>query len=59
MGLPLTKALVELHGGTLELDSEIGVGTTVTLRFPAERVMHAQGFREDAKASRRGALAAS
>ena len=37
LGLPLTKALVELHGGTLELQSQPGVGTTVTARFPAER----------------------
>ena len=35
LGLPLTKALVELHGATLELDSEVDVGTTVTVRFPA------------------------
>ncbi len=42
LGLPLTKVLVELHGGTLELDSEIEVGTTVTIRFPAERVLRAQ-----------------
>ena len=39
LGLPLTKALVELHGGTLDLESEIGVGTTVTVELPAERVV--------------------
>ncbi len=39
LGLPLTKALVELHGGALDLQSEVGVGTTVTVRFPAERIM--------------------
>jgi PAS domain S-box-containing protein len=38
LGLPLTKALVELHGGSLDLQSEPGVGTTVTARFPAERI---------------------
>jgi len=38
LGLPLSKTLVELHGGRLELASEIGVGTTVTVRFPPERV---------------------
>ena len=37
LGLPLTKALVELHGGTLDLQSLPNVGTTVTVRFPAER----------------------
>src|SRR5690606_11889026 len=34
LGLPLTKRLVELHNGSLELRSAIGVGTTVTVRFP-------------------------
>ncbi len=38
LGLPLTKALTELHGGSLDLRSEVSVGTTVTVRFPAERV---------------------
>jgi two-component system cell cycle sensor histidine kinase PleC len=37
LGLPLTKALVELHGGTMELKSKVGAGTTVTLCFPATR----------------------
>ncbi|HUC60717.1 MAG TPA: PAS-domain containing protein [Alphaproteobacteria bacterium] len=39
LGLPLAKALVELHGGTLALDSKVGVGTTVTVRLPKERVL--------------------
>ena len=39
LGLPLTKALAELHAGSLDLRSEPGAGTTVTLRFPAERVV--------------------
>ena len=37
LGLPIAKQLVELHGGNLELDSELGRGTTVTFRLPAER----------------------
>ncbi len=37
LGLPLTKALVELHGATLELESEFGAGTTATVRFPPSR----------------------
>ena len=41
LGLPLTKALVESHGGSLDLQSQFGVGTTVTVRFPAERVVGA------------------
>src|SRR5262249_432580 len=39
LGLPLTKSLVELHGGRLDLDSELGKGTTVVVRFPHERLV--------------------
>jgi signal transduction histidine kinase len=39
LGLTLTKALIERHGGHLSLDSAPGVGTTVRLVFPSERVM--------------------
>ena len=38
LGLPLVKSLIELHGGALELESEPGIGTTATLRFPPECV---------------------
>jgi PAS domain S-box-containing protein len=36
LGLPLTKALTEMHGGRFELASDLGAGTTVTLRFPPD-----------------------
>ena len=39
LGLPLTKSLVEMHGGYLDLQSKVGVGTSVTVRFPAERIV--------------------
>ncbi|MBT7486785.1 MAG: histidine kinase, partial [Rhodospirillales bacterium] len=39
LGLPLTHGLVEAHGGTLNLESKPGVGTTVTIEFPKERVV--------------------
>ena len=39
LGLPLVKLMIELHGGTLDIDSEPGVGTTVRLRFPPERTI--------------------
>jgi len=39
--------LVELHGGTLDLQSDVGIGTTVTVRFPAERVAAARPTRSD------------
>ena len=38
LGLPIARALVEAHGGTLTLESEIDVGTSVTITIPAERV---------------------
>jgi signal transduction histidine kinase len=39
LGLPLAKQLIELHGGTLTLDSAVGQGTTVTLTVPATRLI--------------------
>jgi len=39
LGLPITKAQIELHGGTLEIRSRLGEGTQATLRFPSERVL--------------------
>ena len=42
LGLPLTKALVELHGGILDLQSKLGEGTVVTLIFPVGRVLAAK-----------------
>jgi signal transduction histidine kinase len=38
LGLPISRALTQLHGGTLELSSRPGSGTTVTVRLPPERV---------------------
>ncbi len=34
LGLPLTRQFVEAHGGTVELLSEPGIGTSVTIRLP-------------------------
>jgi signal transduction histidine kinase len=39
LGLPLVKAIMELHGGRLELTSELDIGTQVTVIFPRERVL--------------------
>ena len=38
LGLPIAKALIELHGGELHLESELNVGTTAELRVPRERI---------------------
>lgn len=34
LGLAITKELVELHGGSMHIDSTVGIGTTVTIRMP-------------------------
>lgn len=34
LGLPLTRQFIEAHGGTVELESKMGEGTTVTLTIP-------------------------
>jgi signal transduction histidine kinase len=44
LGLPLTKAIVEMHGGTLAIASTPGKGTTVSFTIPAERVIDPQGL---------------
>lgn len=43
LGLPLAKHLMELHGGSLTLQSQPGVGTTVILAFPISRTIKAIG----------------
>ncbi len=39
LGLPLTKSMIELHGGRLILDSEAGKGTTATIWLPRARII--------------------
>jgi signal transduction histidine kinase len=39
LGLPLTKSMIELHGGSLQLDSVVGRGTTATLWLPPSRLV--------------------
>ena len=38
LGLPITKALVELHDGSMDVQSEPDIGTTIVLRFPPSRL---------------------
>jgi signal transduction histidine kinase len=39
LGLPLAKRLVELHGGTLHIESAPHQGTTIIARLPRERLL--------------------
>jgi two-component system cell cycle sensor histidine kinase PleC len=39
LGLPLAKKLVELQGGTFEIESELGIGTVVTIRFGIDGIV--------------------
>jgi len=41
LGLPLAKAMLEVHGGRLEIHSSPGRGTSIILKFPAGRVVPA------------------
>ena len=40
LGLTISKNFIELHGGKLAIESEVGVGTTVSVILPAFRVLH-------------------
>jgi PAS domain S-box-containing protein len=42
LGLPLAKKLVELHGGSLEIESKPDVGTTVSVHLPPGRLVSAR-----------------
>ncbi|MBT6362980.1 MAG: PAS domain S-box protein [Rhodospirillaceae bacterium] len=42
LGLPLVKQLVETHGGSFKLESELKKGSIATVCFPAERLISAQ-----------------
>jgi len=41
LGLPLTVALARLHDATFVINSSPGQGTTITLRLPLDRIVHA------------------
>lgn len=43
LGLSLSKGLIEAHGGDILVDSELGVGTTVTVLLPKHRVLDLAG----------------
>lgn len=44
LGLPISKAIIEAHGGRMSIDSLPRRGTTVTVTLPADRVVAAPGY---------------
>jgi signal transduction histidine kinase len=50
LGLPLAKRLAELHGATFDIESELGAGTRVTIRFGPERLVAPGDERDGADA---------
>jgi PAS domain S-box-containing protein len=48
LGLVVSRAIVELHGGTIQVASTEGVGTTVTVSLPAQPVRRTEVEREPA-----------
>ena len=41
LGLSLVKVFVDMHGGRIELESEVDIGTVFTLYFPQDRILMA------------------
>ena len=52
LGLSIVRSFVELHGGTVKLDSAVGRGTTVTCIFPLKRVPQEAAAADEAGAKR-------
>ena len=38
LGLSIVKQLIEAHGGQIEVESQVGVGTTMTIRLPGSHL---------------------
>lgn len=55
LGLTLADALMQLHGGALDLFSQKGIGTTVSLILPADRVVHKVSLSDQAHEAPAGA----
>lgn len=49
LGMGITKKLVEIMDGTIEVESELRVGTTVTVKIPFEGVVPPNTLKENAR----------
>lgn len=54
LGLHIVKLLAGLHGARLEIESEIGVGTTARVCFPAHRILPALAATGEARSASAG-----
>lgn len=46
LGLAIARSIVEIHGGTIEVQSTVGAGTTFSIRLPVRRSGHRDQPRE-------------
>ena len=55
LGLSIVNGLIDLHGGSIDIRSRLGIGTTVTVRLPIDGARERSG--DPAVAERKGVLA--
>jgi len=41
LGLPAVEQIAAQHGGSMQITSEVGIGTTATITLPLETVLEA------------------
>ncbi|MDA1324418.1 MAG: ATP-binding protein, partial [Proteobacteria bacterium] len=49
LGLPLTRMLVEIHGGKLQIASQLNEGTEITLIFPGDIIVVDDGSQDESE----------
>lgn len=49
LGLPITKGLIELHGGVFKIWSQMGQGTSIEMSFPERRIVNENQVNSEGK----------